>query len=145
MDERSSTAEDARAESASLLNSPSRQRSLKFPKSSRLINKKDFARVLRARNRFLGRFVAIDYNRRGEAFSPKLGITASRRYGKAHLRNRFKRVVREAFRLLYAEFPPGLELNVSPLARTQNFSRAMVIEDLTLFLSKLENYDISKP
>ena len=45
---------------------------------------------------------------------PKLGITITKKWGKAHDRNRFKRVVREAFRKLYPTLPKGLVLNIHP-------------------------------
>ncbi|ANH78727.1 Ribonuclease P protein component [Candidatus Chlamydia sanziniae] len=35
----------------------------------------------------------------------KLGITVSKKFGKAHLRNYFKRIVREAFRHIRHELP----------------------------------------
>ena len=60
-----------------------------------------------------------------------LGITVSKRYGKAHSRNRFKRVVREAFRHLAPSLPHDLEIHVVPRGKaSQGVSRAFVLEDL---------------
>ena len=42
----------------------------------------------------------------------RLGITASRKIGGAVVRNRAKRLVREAFRALGELFPPGIDLVV---------------------------------
>jgi ribonuclease P protein component len=44
----------------------------------------------------------------------RLGITVSKKFGDAHLRNLFKRRAREAFRLQQTELPLGISLNVSP-------------------------------
>ncbi len=45
---------------------------------------------------------------------PRLGISASRRLGGAVLRNRWKRLVREAFRLTRGRLPRGIDLVVVP-------------------------------
>jgi len=44
----------------------------------------------------------------------KLGITVTRKYGKATLRNVFKRRLREAFRHLAPSLPRSFALNVRP-------------------------------
>jgi ribonuclease P protein component len=45
---------------------------------------------------------------------PRLGISASRRLGGAVVRNRWKRLLREAFRLARSELPAGIDLVVIP-------------------------------
>ena len=42
--------------------------------------------------------------------APRLGVVASRKVGKAVVRNRAKRLVREAFRLHSGAFPQGLDI-----------------------------------
>ncbi len=56
---------------------------------------------------------------------PRLGISASKRkIRKANARNRFKRLVREAFRLSKAELPPGVDLIVVPRGPGLTFEQA---------------------
>ncbi len=45
---------------------------------------------------------------------PRLGMSVSRRIGNAAARNRWKRLVREAFRLCREELPSGIDLVVIP-------------------------------
>jgi ribonuclease P protein component len=45
---------------------------------------------------------------------PRLGVSASRRLGGATERNRWKRLLREAFRLTRTELPNGIDLIVIP-------------------------------
>jgi ribonuclease P protein component len=83
---------------------------LTFTKDVRLLSQREFRRVVREGNRLVGRYLCIDYRR---APKLKLGISASGKYGSSPERNRFKRLVREAFRQSYSTLPP-LELNVIP-------------------------------
>jgi len=45
---------------------------------------------------------------------PRLGLAASRRLGNALVRNRWKRLTREAFRISREQLPPGVDLVVCP-------------------------------
>src|SRR5690242_5588086 len=88
-------------------------RSKKFPKSARILTGSHFKLIHRNSTRYLGELIAI-HIRQGRPSLPKLGITVSKKFGKSHDRNRFKRVVREAFRELLSTLPPDLEINVAP-------------------------------
>lgn len=113
-----------------------------FPKAARLLSGAQFHKVVKTGNRFEGSSVLVDY-RQGHEGLPKLGITVSKRHGKAYLRNRFKRVVREAFRLSIARFPQGLEMNIVPRLSLTQYNTDMVLSDLQLFISRLNTENVS--
>lgn len=111
--------------------SPPQSRSQKagrliFSKAMRLRLRGEFQRVVREGNRQVGRFLCIDCRPAGR---PRLGISASSRYGSAPERNRFKRMVREAFRKSYASLPP-FELNVVPRQCAKKAKGSEIAEEL---------------
>jgi len=107
----------------------------KFPKSARLLLRAQYKYFHRNSIRLFGEQISIDI-RQGKSISAKLGITVSRKFGKAHHRNRFKRVVREAFREIYLSLPQNLEMNVIPRKNGVSTSKQAVIDDLQSLLSK---------
>jgi ribonuclease P protein component len=78
---------------------------LRFPKQLRLLKPAEFRRVLDARHIVSDRFLRLGGLPNGLAH-PRLGLTVSRKVGNAVVRNRWKRVLREAFRLTQHELPP---------------------------------------
>jgi ribonuclease P protein component len=50
---------------------------------------------------------------------PRLGLSVSRKVGGAVVRNRWKRLLREAFRLARPQLPPGVDLIVVPRVGTE--------------------------
>src|ERR1700722_11203858 len=86
---------------------------MKFPKSARLLTSSHYKHLYKNSMRLFGEQISVDV-RQGKMSCAKLGITVSRKFGKAHERNRFKRVVREAFREIILMLPQNLEMNISP-------------------------------
>lgn len=71
--------------------------------------------------------MCIDYAR---GRRQRLGITASSRYGSAPERSRFKRLIREAFRLSRDLLPAGLEIVVIPRKLAKNATLADIRTEL---------------
>ncbi len=107
-----------------------------FPKSARVRYRSHFRNILKSGNRLVSNWIAIDY-RLGRSSKPRLGITVSKRHGKAHDRNRFKRIVREAFRELYPQLPVSLEANISPRRSSPDLSKKIILNEILQFLKKL--------
>jgi ribonuclease P protein component len=109
----------------------------RFPKTARVLRRSHFLNLLKQGHRFSGNDVRVEYRKQSKGLSPKLGITVSRRYGKSHDRNRFKRIVREAFRELSSSMPPNLELHVSPKKSHSELSMMSILIDLKDLLNKI--------
>ena len=58
--------------------------------------------------------VLLVYATSNEFDYPRIGLSVSRKVGGAVQRNRWKRLLREAFRLSREELPPGIDLVVIP-------------------------------
>ena len=73
----------------------------------------DFQRAYRRRCRASDQWIVVFGHTNGLPH-PRLGISASRRLGGAVVRNRWKRLLREAFRLSRPQLPSGIDLIVIP-------------------------------
>jgi len=100
---------------------------VKFPKSSRFLTRRDFESFKGRSSRLAGSFLCVDV---GSSPSSRLGITASRKYGSAVERNRFKRLVREAYRQHRHEWPL-LDLHVVPRQRAKQAKLIDIETELT--------------
>jgi ribonuclease P protein component len=87
--------------------------SLAYPKSHRLLKRHQFKQVSHRAQRLQGNWLFIEVSS-NIYLHTRLGITVTRKYGNACLRNRFKRTVREAFRSSYQQLPRGVDLIVRP-------------------------------
>ncbi len=107
-----------------------------FPKSARLRKRKEFLRLHKAGKRLVGRLVCLDVAK-GLSPDPRLGISVSVKYGNSPERNRFKRMVREAFRIAYDQIPSFLDLHVVPRQLSKTSSSPAILQELLTLLKGL--------
>jgi ribonuclease P protein component len=86
---------------------------LRYPPSARLRRQADFDRVHRS-PAYAADNVLVVKGCRNSVKTTRLGMSVSRRVGGAVVRNRWKRRIREAFRLTRQRLPAGLDLVVRP-------------------------------
>jgi ribonuclease P protein component len=109
---------------------------LAFPKNRRLVSNRQFKAVLDAGRR-AGDGVLTLYVAPNPCGYPRLGISVGKSCGSAVVRNRLKRLLREAFRRNQDRLPPGFDylLMISPsLSRKlrQSAEKKKVLASLTL-------------
>ena len=83
-----------------------------FPKSKRVRGREEFAAVFDARVR-QSRGPLTAYAIPTDRPSPRLGLSVPRRVGTAPRRNRIKRLLREAFRLMQHDFPRPYDIVIA--------------------------------
>lgn len=88
-----------------------------FPPTLRLHHKREYERVMKEGVLVSDRRLRLRALDRGGDSPSRLGIAVGRKSGKAAVRNRVKRRIREAFRDSRADLPCGMDLVVFPNLR----------------------------
>ena len=96
-----------------------------LPKEKRIAKRREFVRVYETGRKVFSRYSVLFFSANGLPFS-RIGITATRKLGKANVRNRLKRWTREVYRR--QREPLGLDaqsldivVNVKPNAADSTF------------------------
>lgn len=112
-------------------NEPER-RDFGFPKRDRILVRSDYLAVTRRGKRFSTRFflVFVRPNRQGRT---RLGITVSRKIGKAVRRNFLKRRLREFFRLHRRLLPRSTDIVIIAKKGIPDLSYRLICQDLDRF------------
>jgi ribonuclease P protein component len=108
-----------------------------FPKSARLLVRRDFLFLQkRGRRRHCPHFVVLTAP--AQQPWPRLGVTVSRRFGKAVVRNRMKRMLREFFRRYQVDIVPAQDIVIIPKAGAETLSFSHMVEELgrELFIAR---------
>lgn len=107
----------------------------RFPKSVRLLRSREFERVFAARCSASDGLL-IAYGCLNDQDGPRLGLAVSQKAGNAVARNRWKRAIREAFRLSQCDLP-ALDLVCMPRPNAEP-SVARLLVSLPALASEIE-------
>ncbi|MFP3928056.1 MAG: ribonuclease P protein component [Desulfobacteraceae bacterium] len=113
--------------------------SCSFPKTERLLNRKDFVNLIRSGKRYHTEHYSVTLGRNGLGRT-RLGVTASKRIGNAVERNRVKRLVREFFRLHKCRLPSGVDIVVTGKKGASGLDLSRTSEELGAILLDKNHY-----
>ena len=82
----------------------------RFPSTQRVRKRREFQEIQAQGRRFSTPSFTLLVHARSDASGPRLGITVSRKVGRAVLRSRTKRLIREAFRATRDMWPNDCDL-----------------------------------
>ena len=114
------------------------QPNFSFPKSQKIRKSFEYRHLSISKIRLQGSYILIDYRFNDKKSHPRLGITTPAKVAKAHLRNKFKRIAREVFRLNRHKLIKSLEINISTKTIDKNLKYADIEKDFLNLISSIK-------
>ncbi|MCK9461006.1 MAG: ribonuclease P protein component [Proteobacteria bacterium] len=102
----------------------------RFPKGVRIRKRTEYLEIQRAGAALHGRLLIGIVRRAGDRAETRLGITTTKKLGPAVVRNRIRRLVREAFRRNRDALPAGLDLVVVAKRASRGCTAAAIADEL---------------
>ncbi|MDD6485192.1 MAG: ribonuclease P protein component [Clostridiales bacterium] len=98
---------------------------------------KDFRRLYRRGKSFAGGYVVV-YAAKNKTAQNRLGLTVSKSVGKAVMRNRTKRLIRESYAHLEDGLVQGMDFIIVARNRAAGKAQQQIENDLRFVMDKLE-------
>ncbi len=109
-----------------------------FKKEDRILKRSQFNELTRS-GRKVQNDCFIAYFKPGQLDRPRLGITVTRKVGKAAIRNRVKRLVREYFRLNRQHLNQNWDINIVAKKKAADLSSEKVFSALQDLFEQIVN------
>ena len=109
-----------------------------FPKKERLLKRKEFQLVFDKGEKFGNNQLKIYALSNGNSVS-RLGLVVGRKFGNSPRRNRFKRILREAYRLNKSLLNNGADIVVIPRPGLTELSLNAIEDDFKVILIQIND------
>ena len=110
-----------------------------FPKTERILKRPEFLLLAKTGKKIQNRHFIIYFNR-SHLDQSRIGITVSRKVGKAVRRNRIKRLARESFRLHQHEMMGFWDINLIAKKSAANLANNEVFTSLAQIFGRIHLY-----
>jgi len=111
----------------------------RFPHWVRIARRSDFQRVYEGGRKCVRRFLVVyALERAGDGPLPtRIGLTVSRKVGKANVRNRVRRRLRDRFRRIHGRLHPGWDIVINGRVAARDATFDQLAKDLERCLEEL--------
>ncbi|NGX62800.1 MAG: Ribonuclease P protein component [Candidatus Anoxychlamydiales bacterium] len=114
------------------------QLNFSFPKKLKIRKKLEYKSLYKSCIRLKGSNIYLDYRFNEKLELPRIGITISSKTAKAHLRNKFKRIIKEIFRLNRHKLNKSLEIHILAKSMSQDMTYIELEKDFLNLMNQIK-------